>query len=307
MAISSDVLLERLHLKRQITLWRTLVIVGVVLFLVFLTEGQEDISPVTGDYIARVEIADIVVDDYEFDALLDKIKHSDNAKALMVVLDTPGGTAVGGESLYHRLRSIAKVKPVVAVMRTMCASAGYMIAMGADRVIAMRSTLTGSIGVLVQTAQFTELAKKLGITPITVKSGSNKAAPSPAEEFTPEQRIIIQGVIDDFYDVFVDIVAESRKMSADEVKKISDGGRIFSGQQALKVGLVDQIGGEEEALAWLKKEKGIDDTLEVRDMKVKEEYKNLIDKFANYTGFGWLSEKSPKLEGLLLIWRPSAL
>lgn len=307
MAISSDILLERLHLKRQLTVWRLLALGSVIFFLVMNIEGRENVSPVSGDYVARVEITDLILDDKDRHAMLDDIEEDDRARALVVVLDTPGGTAVGGEALYHQLQRIAKKKPVVAVMRTMCTSAGYMIAIAADRIFALDSTLTGSIGVILQTAEFTDMASKLGINPITVKSGENKAAPSPAEKFTPEQRAIIQEVIDDFYATFIDMVAKSRNMTPEAVIKLSEGGRIYSGKQAQKNGLIDEIGGEEEAIKWLKKEKGIDDSLRVRDMKVKKEYDSVFDKLTDYTGLSFLKSDRLSLDGLLAIWQPQLL
>ncbi len=307
MAISSDTLLERLHLKRQLTIWRLLTIGAIIFFLVILIERKENISPVTGDFIARVNIEGVIVDDHNLMKLLKKVEENDSARALIVSLDTPGGTAVGGEALYQRLKDISEKKPVVAVMRTMCTSAGYMAAMGADRVFAMDSTLTGSIGVIMQTAEITRLAEKLGINPITVKSGTNKAAPSFAEKFTPEQRKIIQAVIDDFYEVFLGIVADSRDMDIEEVRKISNGGRVFTGRQAHQAKLVDEIGGFDEAMTWLKEKKEIDENLDIREMKVKRDYDNVFEKLSEMVGIPSLNKSGLHLDGLLLIWQPSAL
>ncbi len=307
MAISSDTLLERLHLKRQLTLWRLLAIGAIVFFLVITIEDRENVSPVGGDYIARVDITDVILDDKDRDDLLKEIKEDSRAKAVLVVLDTPGGTAVGGEAIYHQLKDIAKEKPVVAVMRTMCTSAGYMAAMGADRVFALDSTLTGSIGVILQAAEFTSLAEKIGITPITVKSGENKAVPSGTEKFTPEQRKIIQNVIDDFYAVFVNIVATARDMKPEKVIEISDGGRIFTGRQALGNGLIDEIGGIEEAVKWLEKNKKVPSALNIREMKTKEDENPFFSQLGEYTGLSFLSPRRLNLDGLLLIWQPATM
>lgn len=307
MAISSDTLLERLHLKRQLTLWRLLAIGAIVFFLVITIEGKENVSPVGGDYIARVDITDIILDDKDRDALLQEIKEDSRAKAVLVVLDTPGGTAVGGEAIYQQLKDMAKEKPVVAVMRTMCTSAGYMAAMGANRVFALDSTLTGSIGVILQAAEFTLMAEKLGITPITVKSGDNKAVPSGTEKFTPEQRKIIQNVIDDFYGVFVNIVATARDMKPEKVIELSDGGRIYTGRQALGNGLIDEIGGIEDAVKWLEKKKDITPELNIREMKVKKDENPFFSQLGEYTGLSFLSPRRLNLDGLLLIWQPAIM
>ncbi len=309
MPFSSDNLLERMYLKRQLVIWR-LVAVGVLIFvLVQLAEFNSNVSLVGGDFIARFDVSDVIYEDRKRDELLSDIANNDNIKAVIIYLDTPGGTAVGGEMLYKKIKSIASKKPVVALMRTMCTSAGYMAAMGATKIYAMDSTLTGSVGVILQTAEFTGLANKLGINPITLKSGENKAAPSPVEKLTPAQRKIVQGVIDDFYNVFVDIVAKSRNMTTDEVKRVTDGGRIFTGSQAKRVGLIDDIGGEEEALAWLEKEKKIDiSSLNIRDMKVKRSQDDVFSSLVESSGLNFLSKwfnNSKSLDGLLLLWQPN--
>lgn len=307
MALSSDILLERLHLKRQLTIWRLLAIGSIIFFLVMRIEGDENVSPVTGEYIARVEITDMILDNKMRTRLLKDIEKDDNARALLVVLDTPGGTAAAGESIYKQLRAISEKKPVIAVMRTVCASAGYMVAIGTNRIFALESTLTGSIGVIFQAAEFTELAGKVGVTPITIKSGENKAAPSPTEKFTEQQRAVIQDVIEDFYLTFITMVAEARDMKPEHVRELSQGGRVYSGRQAKDLGLIDEIGGEEEAVAWLSEHKKIESSLRVRDMKVKKEYDSPLQKLLDYSGLSFFQSGRLNLDGLLLIWQPAQM
>ncbi len=306
MAITSDTLLERLYLKRQLTFWRLIAICGAIFFLVMYIERKENISPVTGDFVARVLIEGVITDDHYLHKVLKEIEENDHAKALVIWLDTPGGTAVGGEELHYRLKSIASHKPVVAVMRNICASAGYMTAVGADHIVAREGTITGSIGVIIQTAEFTELASKLGVNPIIVKSGPFKAAPSPVEKFSPEQREVIEDMVQDFYGVFVDMVADSRDMPRNRVLELADG-RVYSGRQALGLGLVDAIGGEEEALAWLYEEKKIEDSLEIRDMKIKAPQEGFMQKLFGYAGISLPARARLPLDGMLLIWQPAEL
>ena len=307
MAISSDTLLERLHLKRQLTIWRLLAICSVIFFMVIMIEGEENISPVSGDFIARVKIEGMIVDDERLRELLQKIESNDKIKGVILMLDTPGGTAVGGEALYKDIKAIAEQKPVAAVMRTMCTSAGYMAAMGANRVFALDSSLTGSIGVIMQTMEATKLAEKLGINPITVKSGDFKATPSPTEPFRPKDRAMLEEVIADYFDTFLGIVAESRGMDKEQVRKLSGEGRIYTGKQAIKLELIDEIGGENEALAWFESEHELDAELDIRDMELKEEYEDILGKLGSYLGFSGFKKPAFALDGLLLIWQPSAL
>lgn len=308
MALTSDTLLERLHLKRQITFWRLCTLALVAMVALYSVENVNTVSsPVAGDYIARFEVDGMIIDDIKRDKLLKDIEKNDHIKALIVRIDSPGGTAVGGEALFARLKAISAKKPVVSICRTMCTSAGYMTAIAAPYVVAQESSITGSIGVILQSFEATELATKMGITPITIKSGINKAAPSPAEKLLPEQQAVLQEAIDDFYAIFKDMVTKERKLSEEQITAVSDG-RIFTGRQALARKLIDKIGGEEEALEWLKNEKKVDITLHIRDMEIPREDETLLQKLSSWSGVNFLSQYTRnKLDGLLLIWQPSAL
>src|SRR5262249_34918350 len=147
-------------------------------------------------------------------------------------------------------------KPVVAVMRSIAASAGYMVALAADHIVAREGTITGSIGVLIETAEVTELAEKIGIKPVLVKSSPLKGTPSPFEKTTPEAERVIRDVVNDFYNRFVDMVAERRALPRDRVVQLADG-RVYSGRKAAEDKLIDGIGGEDEAVKWLVTEKHI--------------------------------------------------
>jgi protease-4 len=307
MALTSDTLLERLHLKRQITFWRLCTLALVAMVALYSVENANTISPVSGDYIARYTVDGMIVDDIKRDKLLKDIEKHDHIKALIVRIDSPGGTAVGGEALFARLKAISAKKPVVSVCRTMCTSAGYMTAIAAPYVVAQESSITGSIGVILQSFEASELATKIGITPITIKSGINKAVPSPAEKLLPEQQAVLQEAINDFFGIFKDMVSKERKLSVEQITSVSDG-RIFTGRQALARKLIDKIGGEEEALEWLKNEKKVDITLHVRDMEIPREDETLLQKLSSWSGLNFLSQYTRnKLDGLLLIWQPSAL
>lgn len=304
MAISSDTLLERLHLKRQLTFWRLLTISVAIFFGVLYFEGKENSSPITGEYIARITISGVIEDNRKLLQLFRDVGNDDSAKALILWMDTPGGTTLGGEAYYRAVKNISKKKPVVTVMRTLCASAGYMIAAGTDYIVAGDTTLTGSIGVLMQTAEVTELAKNLGVSLTTLKSGPNKASPSFIEKFEPEQRKVLEETLMDSYDYFVEIVAKGRKMPIERVRELADG-RVYSGRQAHKNGLVDELGTETTAVEWLEKERNLSNKLPIRDMKLAKEYNSVWEQLLDITGMAKAYPTSLRLDGMVSIWQPA--
>ena len=195
---------------------------------------------------------------------------------------------------------------MVAVMRSMATSAGYMAALGTDHIIAREGTITGSIGVIMEAFEATELAEKIGIRPITLKSGPHKAAPNPLEKFTPDQERVLQSVITDFFNWFVDIVAERRNLPRDEVVELADG-RIYTGRQALAAKLIDQLGGEDEARQWIEKERKIPSDLDIEDVKVKKEDPSLFETLTQMANGKIASGFLQRLDGLNAMWQPNSL
>ena len=306
MTLNADTLIDRSYLKGQIAKWRIIAILVIVLSVILLTENLSPITP-HGNYIARVTIEGVITDDIDRDQLFRDLMEDDQVKAVILRVDSPGGTVVGGEELYLNVKKLAAVKPVVVTMRSMATSAGYMATLGASRIFAREGTVTASIGVIMQAAEFTQLAEKLGVTPITIKSGRNKAVPNPFEPLTEENRESLEYVVKGFFGTFVDMVAESRHMKREDVLALADG-RILTGPQAVKAGLVDALGGEAEALKWLQKEKHLDADLEVED---REPDYPRDDHFPGFMGkafaklFAFLPEI--RLDGLVSIWQPKAL
>jgi protease IV len=274
MAIDTDFLLDRWRLKRQLTFWR-LAAVGLFMAAAIAIIGRSAIWPV-GAHVARIEIDGVIESDRDRDAAFVRLAEDSQAKALIVFIDSPGGTVVGGESLYSNLRTIAKHKPVVAVMGDVATSAAYMAALGSDRIFAREGTVTGSIGVILQTADVTGLLDRIGIKPETIKSSSLKAQPNPFETFTPEAREATRKVVLDIYEGFVKLVQERRGLSRDQLTRIADG-RVFSGGQALANGLIDELGGTEEARAWLRSAHNIDPDLPLRSIEIETPEDRLAD------------------------------
>lgn len=306
MSLNADTLIDRSYLKGQITKWRVIAISVIVLSVIILTRSLGGGALGTSGYVARVSIEGVIADDRQRDKLFDDLIEEDQVKAVIVWMDSPGGTVVGGEQLYLNIKRLSEKKPTVVVMRSLAASAGYMATLGADRIYARRGTLTGSIGVIMQTAEVTEMAHKLGVEPITIKSAPFKAIPNPLEKLTPEGRMSLQLVVSDFYDTFVDMVAENRKMKREQVLELADG-RIFTGPQALEAGLIDAIGGEEDAMNWLEAEKKIPADLDIRDREPEPVKPRTLAEFFEQAAKSFAFFPQLRLDGLVSIWQPKSM
>ncbi len=305
MTLASDHAIDRRRLKRRLSAWR---VVGVLaLVALAATALGKTTGLIPKSHIARIKIDGVIVHDLDRDKAIRELGDSSRVKAVLLHIDSPGGTVVGGERLYLALRKLAEKKPVVTVMDTTAASAGYMVALAGDRLLAGAGTVTGSIGVLMQTTDITQLLEKIGVNAEAIKSTSLKGVPSPLEKLTAEGRKATKEVVDDIYAMFVDMVAERRKMAPDKVKALADG-RVYTGRQALANGLIDAIGGEAEALQWLQAEKGISDKLKVEDadLDTTESKLPLLHRlFGSWLmgGKRLLSERLT-LDGLVSVWHP---
>ncbi len=271
MSLDTDGLIDRRRLRRKLTFWRVLsfaAVIGAILFVSLRFAGDVNLLP--GDEIARVTIEGFISDDREQQALLEQIADEDRVKALILSINSPGGTTTGSEALFEALRKVAEVKPVVAVMGTIATSGGYIAALGADHIIARGNTITGSIGVIFQWTQVRELLDNLGIEFEEVKSSILKAEPSPFTETPPEARAIMEAMVTDSYDWFVALVAERRELTPGRARILGDG-RVYTGRQALDADLVDGIGGEDIALKWLQDTRDISEDLDIVDWQVPEE------------------------------------
>lgn len=306
MALDADTLLDRIQLKSKIARWRTLAIVLGCAALIAVFGKIGDVPLLEGDHIARVTIAGELFDQDDFLTLLEELGEDPHVKAVILELNTPGGSAITGQELYLATRKLNGIKPVVAVMRDICASAGYLTAVGTDYILAREGTITGSIGVVLESLEFTELAEKIGATPIILKSGDHKATGGPLEKLGEPQRKQLQSLVDDFYRYFSAIVIERRKLNEAQSKVIADG-RVFSGTQALDAKLIDALGGEEEAVTWLEKTHKIDASLEIIDAKPPKEFESFFEQFEQMAKQSVFFAKnlSVTLDGLQAIWHPA--
>lgn len=306
MALDADILLDRRRLKKSIFRWRVLAVVAVIIAIVvtFARSGADDVVwGSIGPRIVEVNIEGVITEDpYLLDAL-EQIEGDSDVAGLIVHINSPGGTMVGGEALFESLRRIGETRPIVAEMGTVAASGGYMAAIAADHIIAHRGTVTGSIGVIFQSMNFTGTLEKLGVEPLTVKSGPLKAVPNPFEPTDDAARTAMESLISDMFGVFVDMVAERRGMDTETVLQLADG-RVYTGQQAVANGLIDEIGGRREALRWLQDEMGVSPDAAVVPLEIDYPEDSLMTALFEGNIGKMLSSEGLKLDGLLTVWQP---
>ncbi len=302
MSLEPDILFDRRHLKRQLSIWRVIAVVALVAVVVAAVGRMSGGFVYKRDYIARYTVSGVITEDRARDTALAALAKDAAVKGLVVHVNSPGGTVVGGEDLYTVLRVVAEEKPVVAVLGTLATSAGYMTAVAADRIFAREGTVTGSIGVVFQSVEFTGLMETLGIRAESIKSSPLKAQPSPLEPLSNDARIATQEVVMDIYQFFVDLVADRRGYDDGTVRALADG-RVYTGRQALKNGLIDAIGNETAAIDWLSEQRDVARDLPVRDVRVRRDgrsWRNLISSLAGKT----LYSEALTLDGLVSIWHP---
>ncbi len=300
MSSDVDAMIDRRRLKQRVRFWRIVAVIAVIaLVFFFFGRSSMELKP----YVARVTVEGVILEDTRLESILDTVARDSNAKALVVRINSPGGTTAGSEALYHALREVAKEKPVVATMGTLAASGGYITAIAADHIVARETTLTGSIGVIFEYAQVGELLKKIGIEMETVKSAPLKGEPSMTKPLTPEGKAALEAIINDSYDWFVDLVTERRGLPRDTVVGLADG-RVYTGRQAVQNKLVDSLGGEREARQWLLAERDValdlttvDVDLSPRDRLLQEIVGGAIQKV--------LSSERLTLDGLVSVWHPT--
>jgi len=305
MNLETDLLLDRRRLKRRLLFWRGAAVLAVIVAVLAGVQAGRG-GDGGADHVARLTISGIITDNRRLADRIAALAKNDRVKAVLLAIDTPGGTVGGGESLYRVLGEIADKKPLVAVMRGTAASAGYMIAMPAARIFARESTITGSIGVKLETAEVSGLMRTLGITAETFASGPQKDQPSLTHPTSPEGRAVLQGLIADMYDQFVEMVARGRKMEPAAVRRLADG-RVYTGRQALKLNLIDAIGGESEARAWLAAEREIPASLPTRDMAQPSFAERLMEPDGETLWGGVLKtlfSQRVTLDGAWAIWQP---
>ena len=276
MSLDSDVIVDRRRIRRKLTFWRVtsavIAIAAIVAVGMIATPGGRSALTASGS-IARINIEGLIRSDQERVEALEQLEES-QAAAVVVHINSPGGTTAGSEQLYDALMRLKAKKPLVVVVEGLAASGGYIAAIAADHIVAQQSSLVGSIGVLFQFPNFTELLKTVGVKVEEVKSSPLKAAPNGFEPTSPEARAALDALVKDSYAWFRDLVKNRRGMDEALLEKVADG-RVFTGRQAVDLKLIDQLGDEKTAIAWLVAEKNVKSDLPVRDYKLAPRFGDL--------------------------------
>ena len=324
MSLDSDVIVDRRRIRRKLTFWRVVAalvaIAAIVAVGVIATPGGRTSLTSTGS-IARVNIEGLIRSDQQRVEALERLEKS-QAAAVIVHINSPGGTTAGSEQLYDSLVRLKAKKPVVVVVEGLAASGGYITALAADHIVARQSSLVGSIGVLFQFPNFTELMKTVGVKVEEVKSSPLKAAPNGFEPTSPEARAALDALVKDSYAWFKDLVKTRRKMDDATLQTVSDG-RVFTGRQAIGLKLIDELGDEKTAVKWLQAQNKIKGDLPVRDYKLAPRFSDMtflrasaamafeslgLPTAARFVGGHAVTAlgEQLQLDGMLALWRPAA-
>jgi protease-4 len=324
MSLDADLIVDRRRMRRKLTFWRVLAIVviaGAVIGAAALVSNRAGFAG-AGAYIARVTIQGLIRDDQERVQQLDRLAQSSTARAVVVHVDSPGGTTAGSEQLYDALMRLKERKPLVIVVDGLAASGGYITALAGDHIVAKQTSLVGSIGVLFQYPNVADLLDKIGVKVESIKSSPLKAAPNGFEPTSPEARAAIESIIKDSYAWFRGIVQDRRHLNDEELQTVADG-RVFTGRQGIGLKLIDEIGDERAGIAWLAKEKNVNAKLPVRDFQLHSRFSDLTflhgaaAVLLDAVGLGTLARSIDEwgavqaverlnLDGLLALWHPAS-
>ena len=319
MSLETEAILDRRRLRRHLTFWRVAaVLAGVIAVgaLIFKSAGGASL----GDrHIARVNIEGIITEDRDQLTMFKKIAKDKSVEALILFINSPGGTTSGGEAVFEAIRGVAANKPVVAQFGTIATSAAYIAGLATDQIVARANTITGSVGVIFQWAEVSELLGKLGVKMNEIKSGPLKANPSPFQPVDEAGRQNAQQMVAESMLWFKGLVSSRRHIDTAAVPGLEQG-RVYSGREALEHKLIDKIGGEPEAQKWLEESRGVTAGLKIVEWKAKSE-----DGWGLFSMVGraltgliggsavrilGLAADDPRLsllqlDGLVSVWQPS--
>ena len=323
MPLDTDAIVDRRRLRRKLTFWRVLAFLIVAAVIIttaaVLVDRRGGLAGTSGS-IARLTIQGLIRGDTERVESIERLGRS-SVKAVIVHVDSPGGTTAGSEQLFDALQRLSKRKPMVVVVDGLAASGGYITAMAADHIVAQGTSLVGSVGVLFQYPNLTELMKTIGVKVEEIKSSPLKAAPNGFEPTSPEARAAIEAIVMDSYAWFKGLVQTRRHLDGEALGRVADG-RVFTGRQAIDLKLVDELGDEKSAVAWLAKEYRVDPNTPVRDWRVRSRFADFSFLHPAAAAFEFLGIASLahriedagavraleqlNLDGLLALWHPPA-
>jgi protease IV len=324
MSLDADTIVDRRRMRRKLTFWRVVAVLVAICAVVAVgaalrAPGTSVLTGAPGSSIARVTITGLIRSDQERVEALERLGKS-RARAVIVHVNSPGGTTAGSEQLHDSLARLKEKKPLVVVVDGLAASGGYITAIAADHIVALETSLVGSIGVLFQYPNVTDLLKTLGVKIEEIKSSPLKAAPNGFEPTSPEARAAIESIVSDSYAWFKSMVKTRRHLDDATLERVTDG-RVFTGRQGLALKLIDEIGDEKTAIAWLAKEKNIDPNTPVRDYRLRDRFGDLpflhtaVVATLDAVGLGSLARRLEEwgavqamerlnLDGLLALWHP---
>jgi protease-4 len=317
MTPETETVLDRRRLKRHLSFWRVLAVLAAAAAIGSLVVAGGD-GLTERRQIARVSVEGLITESREQLQMLKKIAEAKYVAGVIVHVNSPGGTTTGGEALFEALRRISEKKPVVAQFGTVAASAAYIAGLGTDYIVARGNTITGSVGVIMQWPEFTELMAKLGVKMNEIKSGPLKANPSPFQPLDEAGRRLTQQMIMDGQRWFLSLVAARRNLKTADVPGLEEG-RVFSGREAVGLKLVDEIGGEAEAVRWLEEKRNVPKDLKVVDWKPRRSFDwpvggalaafagRFVGAAAQEISSGLVGERGLAtlgLDGLVSVWHP---
>lgn len=304
-----DIVLRATSLHRRLLLWRG----GAVAFFVLACIVAVGRAPGGGwaahraPHLVHLKVQGIIgSDEHENIEALNRARDDDSVKGLVLEVNSPGGAVTGGETLHDAVAAFARRKPVAVSMGSVAASAGYMVSVPASRIFANRSSLTGSIGVILESPDVSTLLDRVGVHVDQLVSGPMKGQPSVVKPLSPEGRDMLQGVVSDLYGFFVNVVAQDRHMPVARVRELADG-RPYTGQQAVPLGLVDEIGSMDDARKWLEKKALVSDKAKMVDIgpaATRSRWQRMIKGIASAVpGAEFVLKESSMLDGAVAIWK----
>ena len=279
---------------------------GVAVLFFFLSLLLSSVLGLNGgltrsDKIAIINIEGIITQSNNIVRQFKKYADDDSIKAIVLRIDSPGGSVAPSQEIYSEILKVRKNsnKKVITSMGNLAASGGYYIACASDKILANPGTITGSIGVIMTFSNIEELMEKLGLKTEVIKSGKYKDIGSPTRKFTEDDKKLLQGVIDDVYDQFIHVVAKNRNIDIQKVREVSDG-RIFTGRQALEMGLVDKLGSLEDAVKLASQMVGIEGKPKII---LEKKEKNILFKLLDTKISSYLPNQLQILPGLQFLWQ----
>jgi protease-4 len=319
MAFETETALDRRRLRRRLTWWRAFaVLAGVLAFGLLVFSSTDGAGLAERRQIARVTFEGLITEDRDQLKLLKKLAEAKHVAGVILFVNSPGGTTTGGEALFEGIRDLAKVKPVVAQFGTLATSAAYIAGLATDYIVARGNTITGSVGVIFQWAEVTQLLDKLGVKMNEVKSGPLKANPSPFQPLDEAGKSVAEQMVAESKRWFVGLVADRRKIDTAAIAGLEQG-RVFSGREALAFKMIDEVGGEAEAIKYLEEKRNVPKDLKVIDWKPKRDREWGLFALSRQVLGGLLGERiggaiasvfdsdqglgSLRLDGLVSVWQ----